>query len=189
MLLLQGAKREAIIRLLVWMAFGILVYLVYGRSHSEINNPRIIADEPMRVLHENYSVDSVNYHNYQGYTDEHLRRQYERQLARRMGTAHHDPCPEDGEHEMYPYQPHQLHHPDHHHQDEDGPADQGSGVGGGELGSTPTDSGTGTGLMRTRTVSEIQEDGQSSCSPRSSTAHEPIALHRVSPVDERNQPQ
>ncbi|KAF9572849.1 Cationic amino acid transporter-1 [Mortierella alpina] len=195
LLLLQGAKREAIIRLLVWMAFGILVYLVYGRSHSEINNPRIIADEPMRVLHENYSVDSVNYHNYQGYTDEDLRRQYERQLARRMGIAHQDPCPEEeGEHEMYPYplhhhHDHHHHNNNHHHQDEDAAADQGSGVGGRELGSTPTDSGTGTGLMRVRTVSEIQEDGQSSCSARSSTAHEPIERHRVSPEDERNQAQ
>ncbi|GJJ76616.1 basic amino acid/polyamine antiporter, APA family [Entomortierella parvispora] len=82
LLLLQGAKREAIIRLLVWMAVGLLVYILYGRTHSEINNPRITMDEPMQVLHENFSVDTVNY---QGYTDDDLRQQYARQLARRMG--------------------------------------------------------------------------------------------------------
>jgi len=81
LLLLQGAKREAIIRLLVWMAVGLLVYILYGRTHSEINNPRLTMDEPMRVLHENFSVDTVNY---QGYTDEDLRQQYARQLSRRM---------------------------------------------------------------------------------------------------------
>ncbi|KAG0325248.1 hypothetical protein BGZ99_000903 [Dissophora globulifera] len=82
LLLLQGARREAIIRLLVWMGVGLLVYLFYGRTHSEINNPRQILDEPMRVLHENFSADSVN--NYHGYTDDDLRQQYARQLARRM---------------------------------------------------------------------------------------------------------
>ncbi|KAG0033998.1 hypothetical protein BGZ81_006510 [Podila clonocystis] len=81
LLLLQGAKREAIIRLLVWMAIGLLVYVLYGRTHSEINNPRMIIDEPMRVLHENYSVDDGSYH---GYTDDDLRQQYARQVARRM---------------------------------------------------------------------------------------------------------
>ncbi|KAG0337860.1 hypothetical protein BG000_004870 [Podila horticola] len=87
LLLLQGAKREAIIRLLVWMAIGILVYLLYGRTHSEVNNPRAIPDEPMQVMHENFSVNSLNYDQYQGYTDDDLRRQYDRQLARRMGLG------------------------------------------------------------------------------------------------------
>ncbi|KAF9576554.1 hypothetical protein EC968_008032 [Mortierella alpina] len=80
LLLLQGARKEAIVRLLVWMAIGIFIYLIYGRTHSEVNNPRMIVDEPMRVLHENFSVDTVNY---QGYTDDDLRQQYARQLARR----------------------------------------------------------------------------------------------------------
>ncbi|KAF9100457.1 Cationic amino acid transporter-1 [Mortierella sp. AM989] len=98
LLLLQGAKRESIIRLLVWMAIGVFVYLVYGRSHSEVNNPRFIVDEPMRVLHENYSADTLNY---QGYTDEHLRRQYERQLARRRNEVDlGGPCPEGREEQM-----------------------------------------------------------------------------------------
>lgn len=88
LLLLQGAKREAIIRLLVWMAIGILIYLLYGRTHSEVNNPREIPDEPMQVMHENFSISSFNNydHHYQGYTDDDLRRQYDRQLARRMGV-------------------------------------------------------------------------------------------------------
>ncbi|KAG0242460.1 hypothetical protein BGW41_004028 [Actinomortierella wolfii] len=81
-LLLQGAKPEAIVRLLVWMGAGLLFYIVYGRSHSEVNNPRIVADEPMRVLHENYSLDSIGLQSQQGYTDEHLRRQLERMQAR-----------------------------------------------------------------------------------------------------------
>ncbi|KAI1303399.1 hypothetical protein EDD11_005340 [Mortierella claussenii] len=81
LLLLQGARQEAIIRLLVWMALGLLVYAFYGRNHSEVNNPRLIVDEPMRVLQENFSVDSISYH---GYTDDDLRQQYARQLARRM---------------------------------------------------------------------------------------------------------
>ncbi|KAG0339208.1 hypothetical protein BG004_006916 [Podila humilis] len=83
LLLLQGAKREAIVRLLVWMSIGLLVYILYGRTHSEINNPRLIIDEPMRVLHENYSVDGDN-GSYHGYTDDDLRQQYARQVARRM---------------------------------------------------------------------------------------------------------
>ncbi|KAF9175437.1 Cationic amino acid transporter-1 [Mortierella sp. AD011] len=89
LLLLQGAKREAIIRLLVWMAAGIFVYVVYGRSHSEVNNPRPITDEPMRVLHENYSVNTLDQG---GYIDDDLRR--------RLGMAPYDigqPCAEDGE--------------------------------------------------------------------------------------------
>ncbi|KAG0360421.1 hypothetical protein BG005_010789 [Podila minutissima] len=48
---------------------------------GEVNNPRMIIDEPMRVLHENYSVDDGSYH---GYTDDDLRQQYSRQVARRM---------------------------------------------------------------------------------------------------------
>ncbi|KAF9345248.1 hypothetical protein BGX34_004908 [Mortierella sp. NVP85] len=80
MLLLHGARREAVIRLLVWMAIGLFVYVVYGRTHSEINNPRL---DPMPVLHESTSAENLN--NYQGYTDEDLRRQYSRQRARRMG--------------------------------------------------------------------------------------------------------
>lgn len=63
------------------MAVGLLVYFFYGRTHSEVNNPRMIIDEPMRVLHENYSVDDGSYH---GYTDDDLRQQYSRQVARRM---------------------------------------------------------------------------------------------------------
>ncbi|KAG0042984.1 Cationic amino acid transporter-1 [Gryganskiella cystojenkinii] len=107
LLLLQGAKREAIIRLLVWMAVGVLVYLVYGRSHSEVNNPRIVSDEPMRVIHENYSVNSVGEPvAYQGYTDDDLRRQYERQLARRFNRQ--DSCPEAEIHEMQIYQDQQY---------------------------------------------------------------------------------
>lgn len=82
LLLLQSAKREAIIRLLVWMAVGIVVYIFYGRTHSEINNPR---HESMQVLHENFSVDTLNY---QGYTDDDLRQQYARQLARRLDFDH-----------------------------------------------------------------------------------------------------
>ncbi|KAI9238834.1 MAG: amino acid permease-domain-containing protein [Podila humilis] len=81
LLLLQGAKREAIVRLLVWMALGLLVYFFYGRTHSEINNPRLIIDEPMRVLHEGYSVDDSG--SYHGYTDDDLQEQYARQIARR----------------------------------------------------------------------------------------------------------
>ncbi|KAF9186266.1 hypothetical protein BGZ51_002118 [Haplosporangium sp. Z 767] len=81
LVLLHGARREAVIRLLVWMAIGLFIYLIYGRTHSEVNNPRMIVDEPMRVLHENFSVDGVNY---QGYTDDDLRQQHARQLARRM---------------------------------------------------------------------------------------------------------
>ncbi|KAF9579600.1 Cationic amino acid transporter-1 [Lunasporangiospora selenospora] len=38
-------------------------------------------DEPMRVLHEDFSVDTMN--NYNGYTDDDLRQQYSRQMARR----------------------------------------------------------------------------------------------------------
>lgn len=62
------------------MAIGVLVYFVYGRTHSEVNNPRM-TDEPMQVVHEGYSVEGLN--NYQGYTDDYLRRQCERQLNRR----------------------------------------------------------------------------------------------------------
>jgi len=80
MLLLHGARREAIIRLLVWMAIGLFVYVVYGRTHSEINNPQL---DPMPVLHESVSAENLN--NYQGYTDDDLRRQYSRQRARHMG--------------------------------------------------------------------------------------------------------
>ncbi|KAF9409902.1 hypothetical protein BGZ94_001826 [Podila epigama] len=80
-----GAKRDAIIRLLVWMAVGVMVYLLYGRTHSEVNNPRAMPDEPMEVMHEHYGVDSANYDHYQGYTDQDLQRQYDRQLARRQG--------------------------------------------------------------------------------------------------------
>ncbi|KAF9344245.1 hypothetical protein BGX26_004615 [Mortierella sp. AD094] len=81
LLLLKNAKQEAIIRLLVWMAIGFLVYALYGRTHSEINNPRMTVDEPMQVIHENYSVNSFHY---QGYTDDDLRQQHARQQARRM---------------------------------------------------------------------------------------------------------
>ncbi|KAG0208251.1 hypothetical protein BGX28_000716 [Mortierella sp. GBA30] len=105
LLLLFGARREAIVRLLVWMAIGLFVYFFYGRTHSEVNNPRMIVDEPMRVLHENFSVDSVNY---QGYTDDDLQQQYARQLARRMEFDRprgrrcseyvHGPPPLTGEH-------------------------------------------------------------------------------------------
>ncbi|KAI8361980.1 amino acid permease-domain-containing protein [Mortierella sp. GBAus27b] len=81
LLLLHGARREAVIRLFVWMAIGLVVYLFYGRTHSEVNNPRM-TDDPMPVLHENFSVENLSYH---GYTDEDLRQQYSRQRARRMG--------------------------------------------------------------------------------------------------------
>lgn len=103
LLLLQGAKREAIIRLLVWMAAGVLVYLIYGRTHSEVNNPRTVIEEPMRIIHENYSVNSIGEPRmYQGYTDDDLRRQYERQLARRMRQD--GECNEDEGYEMHIYQ-------------------------------------------------------------------------------------
>lgn len=85
-LLIQGAKREVIIRLLAWVGIGIVIYLFYGRRHSEVNNPRLVQDDPMRVVHENFSVDTVNY---RGFNDEHLRRQYERQLGRRLGGPGH----------------------------------------------------------------------------------------------------
>ncbi|KAF8958068.1 hypothetical protein BGZ46_002045 [Entomortierella lignicola] len=81
LVLLKNAKQEAMIRLLVWMAIGLLVYAFYGRTHSEINNPRMRTDEPMQVLHEDYSADILHY---QGYTDDDLRQQYARQLSRRM---------------------------------------------------------------------------------------------------------
>ncbi|KAG0203488.1 Cationic amino acid transporter-1 [Mortierella sp. GBA30] len=189
LLLLQGAKREAIIRLLVWMAFGIFVYLIYGRSHSEVNNPRNITDAPMRVLHENYnySMDSVNYQNYQGYTDEHLRRQYERQLARRMGYNVHDlSCPDD-EHDVV-YQ-HQYAAADTAAAAD---ADEGSGVGSGSGGAsgrgeprqTPTDSGTGSGSGTIPgTETEMQKDDRSSYSARSSTAHVPSETKRAESKD------
>ncbi|KAI7819776.1 amino acid permease-domain-containing protein [Gamsiella multidivaricata] len=82
LLLLKSARRDAIYRLLGWMAIGLFIYVFYGRNHSEVNNPRLIVDEPMRVLHENFSADNLS--NYQGYTDDDLRQQYARQLARRM---------------------------------------------------------------------------------------------------------
>jgi len=107
LLLLQGAKREAIIRLLVWMAAGILIYLVYGRTHSEVNNPRLVAEEPMRIIHENYSVNSIGEPRiYQGYTDDDLRRQYERQLARHLDPTVDGECIRgDGrDYEMHIYQ-------------------------------------------------------------------------------------
>ncbi|KAF9427996.1 hypothetical protein BGZ76_002103, partial [Entomortierella beljakovae] len=81
LLLLKNARQEAVVRLLVWMALGLFIYIVYGRTHSEINNPRM-SDEPMQVLHENYSADNIHFH---GYTDDDLTQQYARQRARRMG--------------------------------------------------------------------------------------------------------
>ncbi|KAG0370930.1 hypothetical protein BGX24_001884, partial [Mortierella sp. AD032] len=81
-LLMQGADRQVIFRLLVWVGIGVTFYLFYGRTHSEVNNPRLIEDDPMRVVTENFSVDTVNY---RGFNDVHLRRQYERQLGRRLG--------------------------------------------------------------------------------------------------------
>ncbi|KAF8941746.1 Cationic amino acid transporter-1 [Haplosporangium gracile] len=80
LLLLQGAKQDAIIRLLVWMAVGLLVYIFYGRRHSEINNPRL-EEQSMRVIHENFSTNTLNYN---GYLDDDLRQQYARQVARQM---------------------------------------------------------------------------------------------------------
>lgn len=80
LLLLQGAKQDAIIRLLVWMALGLLVYVFYGRRHSEINNPRL-DEQSMRVIHENFSTNSLHYN---GYLDDDLRQQYARQVARQM---------------------------------------------------------------------------------------------------------
>ncbi|KAG0378369.1 hypothetical protein BGX24_004027 [Mortierella sp. AD032] len=80
LLLLQGAKQDAIIRLLVWMALGLLIYVFYGRRHSEINNPRL-EEQSMRVIHENFSTNSFNY---TGYMDDDLRQQHARQMARQM---------------------------------------------------------------------------------------------------------
>ncbi|KAG0258179.1 Cationic amino acid transporter-1 [Mortierella polycephala] len=197
LLLLQGAKREAVIRLLVWMSAGILVYLVYGRTHSEVNNPRIITeDEPMRVLHENFSVDSVNFSNYQGYTDEHLRRQYERQLARRMG---HDNdatlCPGDDfihgvgdggngvrapDEVLYQGQQHQRRHQQQQQQvDEMTRRSPRNGGDNGVQRRTPTsDSGNETGAgVGVGTMDDI-DDGQRSSLDRSSTAHAPIPSPR-----------
>ncbi|KAK3834655.1 MAG: cationic amino acid transporter-like protein [Linnemannia elongata] len=37
-LLIQGAKPEVIIRLLVWVGIGIVIYLFYGRRHSEVKS-------------------------------------------------------------------------------------------------------------------------------------------------------
>ncbi|KAG0229456.1 hypothetical protein BGX31_006179 [Mortierella sp. GBA43] len=91
LLLLFGANRDSVIRLLVWMALGVLIYLIYGRTHSEVNNPRQL-NEPMRVVHENYSVEAMGA---MGYIDEDLRRQYERQrmpYRRESGVL----CPDDG---------------------------------------------------------------------------------------------
>ncbi|KAF9134023.1 hypothetical protein BGW39_008367 [Mortierella sp. 14UC] len=80
LLLLQGAKQDAIIRLLVWMALGLLIYVFYGRRHSEINNPHL-EEQSMRVIHENFSTNTLNYN---GYMDDDLRQQYARQMARQM---------------------------------------------------------------------------------------------------------
>ncbi|KAF9933000.1 hypothetical protein FBU30_006824 [Linnemannia zychae] len=80
LLLLQGAKKDAIIRLLVWMAVGLLIYFFYGRRHSEINNPRL-EEQSMQVIHENFSTNTLNYN---GYLDDDLRQQYARQVARQM---------------------------------------------------------------------------------------------------------
>ncbi|KAF9906319.1 Cationic amino acid transporter-1 [Linnemannia zychae] len=80
LLLLQGAKQDAIIRLLVWMALGLLIYIFYGRRHSEINNPHL-EEQSMRVIHENFSTNTLNYN---GYMDDDLRQQYARQMARQM---------------------------------------------------------------------------------------------------------
>ncbi|KAG0277892.1 hypothetical protein BGZ95_005124 [Linnemannia exigua] len=80
LLLLQGAKQDAIIRLLVWMALGLLIYIFYGRRHSEINNPRL-EEQSMRVIHENFSTNTINY---TGYMDDDLRQQHARQMARQM---------------------------------------------------------------------------------------------------------
>ncbi|KAF9184232.1 Cationic amino acid transporter-1 [Haplosporangium sp. Z 767] len=193
-LLLQGAKREAIVRLLVWMSAGILVYLVYGRTHSEVNNPRIITeDEPMRVLHENFSVDSVNFNNYQGYTDEHLRRQYERQLARRMGH-NIDPtlCPEDGlphgigedgdgirasDEELYQLQQQQQQQQQVDERTRRSPRNGGNN---GVQRRTPTsDSGNETGAgVGVGTIDDNDDDQRSSLG-RSSTAHAPIPSPRT----------
>ncbi|KAF9119871.1 hypothetical protein BGW39_011852 [Mortierella sp. 14UC] len=42
----------------VWVGIGVTVYLFYGRTHSEVNNPRLVQDDPMRVMTENFSVDT-----------------------------------------------------------------------------------------------------------------------------------
>ncbi|KAK3823555.1 MAG: cationic amino acid transporter-like protein [Benniella sp.] len=89
LLLLMVAKRDSIIRLLVWMAVGVLVYFVYGRTHSEVNNPRM-TNEPMQVVHENYSIEGLN--NHQGYMDDYLQHQRDRQLNRRESGVM---CPTD----------------------------------------------------------------------------------------------
>ncbi|KAI8600885.1 amino acid permease-domain-containing protein [Dissophora ornata] len=164
LLLLQGAKRESIIRLLVWMAVGVLVYLFYGRRHSEVNNPRIGPDEQMQVVQENFSADTLNGQGYGGYTDEHLRRQYERQVARRMANG--EECPTgvvEPDNEIYP----------------EGDVDAGSGVGPGDrieaLSRTSADSGTGTGAgTGTGTGTEVgpRAIDNAEGSPSSSTAHE-----------------
>ncbi|KAK3844595.1 MAG: amino acid/polyamine transporter I, partial [Linnemannia gamsii] len=36
-LLMQGADRQVIFRLLVWVGIGVMFYLFYGRTHSEVN--------------------------------------------------------------------------------------------------------------------------------------------------------
>ncbi|KAG0306721.1 Cationic amino acid transporter-1 [Dissophora globulifera] len=163
LLLLQGAKREAIIRLLVWTGVGVLVYFVYGRTHSEVNNPRVIPDQPMQVMHENFSVDTVNSQNYNGYTDEHLQMQFERQMARRMLDGCGGIMP-DGtviRPEMYCRQ---------EGESTGRPDDDGSGVGSGEvrevLNRSPADSGTGsepipcTGNESEPGPGSIEEEGE-----------------------------
>lgn len=73
------------------MAVGVLIYLLYGRTHSEVNNPRLI-NEPMRVVHENFSVEAMNQ---PGYTDEYLMRQYQQHampVRRESGVL----CSEEG---------------------------------------------------------------------------------------------
>ncbi|KAF9349265.1 Cationic amino acid transporter-1 [Mortierella sp. AD094] len=150
LLLLQGAKREAIIRLLVWMAIGILVYVVYGRSHSEVNNPRLIADEPMRVLHENYSANTLNQG---GYIDDDLRR--------RLGMNQYDmepPCPEG---------------------EEEGLRQQSGIYLEGEYLDQARESATGIQTAAAATGLGAMEDDGQGCSSGSSTAHEPMPPQRV----------
>ncbi|KAF9585528.1 hypothetical protein BGW38_001963, partial [Lunasporangiospora selenospora] len=67
LLLLQGAKRETIVRLLVWMAVGVVVYLFYGRTHSEVNNPRMVQDSEVVVVNGQVMMDRSD----DPYRDEH----------------------------------------------------------------------------------------------------------------------
>ncbi|KAF9355173.1 Cationic amino acid transporter-1 [Mortierella sp. NVP85] len=162
LLLLMVAKRDSIIRLLVWMAVGVLVYFMYGRTHSEVNNPRM-TNEPMQVVHENYSIEGLN--NYQGYADDYLRQQYERQLNRRESGVM---CPADND------QARVMDHPRRHPRGREGRGGEES-VDVVDLGDV--DGGAGTSTSTTRGSGATHQDEQGSDSLGPSTEHSSIPIH------------